>query len=61
MRTRVEAANQRQMERFDGKDGVTYNADMHPAEVRMFCVLDETGKNLMQSVETVATLGASVS
>ncbi len=58
VRERVEAARQRQRERFGTKDGVTCNADMRPAEVRKFCRLDETGKNLMQSAMSQLQLSA---
>jgi magnesium chelatase family protein len=44
--------------RFEGKDGITCNADMRPAEVRKFCALDETGKNLMQSAMNQLQLSA---
>jgi len=58
VRERVEVARQRQRERFGTKDGVTCNADMRPAEVRKFCSLDETGKNLMQSAMSQLQLSA---
>ncbi len=67
VRERVEVARQRQRERFaDGKGGqpgrtpsaFICNADMRPAEVRKFCVLDETGKNLMQSAMSQLQLSA---
>ena len=58
VRERVEVARQRQRERFNGKDGITCNADMRPAEVRKFCTLDETGKNLMQSAMNQLQLSA---
>ncbi len=48
IRKRVEAARNRQRERF--KDGaLTFNSDMRPAEVRQFCQLDDTGRSLMKS------------
>ena len=66
VRARVEVARQRQRERFDnGKGGHPYqpsaptcNADMRPAEVRKFCVLDESGKALMQSAMNQLQLSA---
>jgi magnesium chelatase family protein len=58
VQARVETARQRQRTRFEGKDGITCNADMHPAEVRKFCTLDETGKNLMQSAMNQLQLSA---
>ncbi|GIV64930.1 MAG: hypothetical protein KatS3mg046_190 [Bellilinea sp.] len=48
MRSRVEAARQIQRERFK-EDGLSCNADMRPAEIRKYCVLDETGTNLMRT------------
>ena len=68
VRARVEVARQRQRERF-GDDGTvvpqgrtpsapTCNADMRPAEVRKFCVLDESGKALMQSAMNQLQLSA---
>jgi len=37
------------------------NADMRPAEVRKFCVLDETGRNLMQTAMNQLQLSARAS
>jgi magnesium chelatase family protein len=37
---------------------ITCNADMRPAEVRKFCALDETGKNLMQTAMNQLQLSA---
>ncbi len=48
IRSRVEAARQIQRERLK-EDGLTCNADMRPAEIRKYCVLDETGTNLMRT------------
>lgn len=48
VRQRVEAARQIQRERFK-EDGLSCNADMRPAEIRRYCVLDETGTNLMRT------------
>jgi magnesium chelatase family protein len=39
IRARVEAAR-RQRERFAGVEGVSCNAEMHPAEIRDHCELD---------------------
>jgi magnesium chelatase family protein len=55
---RVEAARQRQRERFTAADGVACNADMRPAEVRQFCQLDETGRTLMKTAMTQLNLSA---
>jgi len=48
VRNRVEAARQIQRERFK-EDGLSCNADMRPAEIRKYCILDETGTNLMRT------------
>jgi magnesium chelatase family protein len=62
VRERVEKARQRQRERF-GIDAaatldLTCNADMRPAEVRQYCALDETGRNLMRSAMLQMQLSA---
>ena len=54
---RVEAARQKQRQRFDGSD-IVCNADMRPAEVRKFCKLDESGNNLMKSAMSQLQLSA---
>lgn len=48
VRCRVEAARQIQRQRFS-EDGIACNADMRPADVRKFCVLDEPCSTLMQN------------
>jgi magnesium chelatase family protein len=48
VRTRVEAARERQRERFAGMD-IASNADMHPAQIRKYCVLDEACQALMKT------------
>ena len=64
VRERVEAAREKQRQRFgvgaDGVrlDGVACNADMRPAEVRQFCVLDETGQALMKTAMNQLQLSA---
>ena len=58
VRARVEAARTIQHARFNGKDGITCNADMRPAEVRKFCVLDETGQALMKTAMAQLQLSA---
>jgi len=45
---RVETARQIQRQRFTGT-GIACNADMHPAEVRQYCALDDTCRNLMKT------------
>jgi len=49
VRVRVEQARQRQRERFKGMETISSNADMHVAEVRKFCKLDEAGQSLMRT------------
>ena len=47
---RVEAARERQRQRFANHDSrAVCNADMTPADVRVFCKLDATGQSLMHS------------
>jgi magnesium chelatase family protein len=58
LRERVEAARDRQRARFQGIEGVTTNADMHPGEVRKFCDLDETCSKLMKTAMTQLQLSA---
>ena len=48
VRTRVEAARQRQRERFAGTD-IASNADMRPAQVRKYCALDDACQALMKT------------
>ena len=48
MRARVEAARQRQRERFEGTS-LHSSADMGPAEVRVFCELDDAGRGLIKA------------
>jgi magnesium chelatase family protein len=45
---RVETARQIQRQRFTGT-GIACNADMHPAEVRQYCALDDTCRSLMKT------------
>ena len=59
IRARVEAARQRQRERFAGLDnGAITNADMRVAEVRQFCELDEAGQALIKAAMTQLQLSA---
>ena len=68
---RVEAARQRQRERFaelnelaqdhghpSALDGIACNADMRPAQVRKFCELDETSRTLVRSAMNQLQLSA---
>jgi magnesium chelatase family protein len=55
---RVEAARQVQQRRFSQVEGVVCNADMRPAEVRLYCGLDDTGRALMKSAMQQLQLSA---
>jgi predicted ATPase with chaperone activity len=47
------AARDRQQQRFAGQNShIVCNADMTPAEVRVFCKLDATGQSLMRAQST---------
>jgi magnesium chelatase family protein len=48
IQARVEAARERQRGRFEGSQLLS-NADMGPAEVREFCVVDDAGKSLLRA------------
>ena len=48
VRERVEAARERQRVRFEGM-GIASNADMRPAQIRKFCVLDDPCQTLMKT------------
>ena len=58
VRARVEAARERQRQRFNGKDGISCNADMRAAEVRKFCPLDDTCQALMKTAMAQLQLSA---
>jgi magnesium chelatase family protein len=66
VRTRVEAARQIQRGRFSTQDtgpvaksnAITCNADMRVAEIRKYCVLDETSRGLMKSAMSQMQLSA---
>ncbi len=57
IRSRVEAAREVQRKRFAGS-GISTNADMHPAEVRKHCALDDTGRSLMKTAMSQLQLSA---
>ncbi len=57
IRARVERARQVQRQRFAGTQ-LYSNADMHPAEVRRFCGLDDPGRSLMRSAMNQMQLSA---
>jgi len=48
VRTRVEAARQKQRVRFEGID-IASNADMRPAQIRKYCELDDACQALMKT------------
>jgi magnesium chelatase family protein len=66
VRQRVEAARQTQRERFGVgttghsplQDGLSGNADMRPAEVRKYCLLDDTCRSLMKTAMNQLQLSA---
>jgi len=61
VQARVEAARDIQRWRFCGTaevSSVTCNADMHPAEVRRFCQLDESSRALMRTAMNQLQLSA---
>ncbi len=49
IRKRVQAARERQLERFKGTK-LTCNAEMGPTEVREFCQTDVSGEKLLKAV-----------
>jgi magnesium chelatase family protein len=57
IRTRVERARQRQRVRF-ANIGINCNADMHTAEVRQYCSLDDAGRALMKTAMAQLQLSA---
>jgi magnesium chelatase family protein len=57
VQARVEAARQIQRKRFVGTE-VTCNADMHPAEVRQYCAMDDTCRTLMKTAMQQLQLSA---
>jgi magnesium chelatase family protein len=57
IRSRVEAARQIQRERFTGTS-LASNADMHPAQVRLYCVIDEPCRSLMRAAMNQLQLSA---
>jgi len=69
IQARVEAARQRQRNRFaedpkhpqdvsDPQKMLTCNAEMRPAEVRQFCLLDDAGRALMKTAMSQLNLSA---
>jgi magnesium chelatase family protein len=58
IQARVEAARQRQRERFAEHPHIACNADMGPAEVQIHCDVDETGRSLLNSAMRQMQLSA---
>ena len=60
IRARVEAARQRQCERFSNmkSNNVISNADMRVGEVRLYCKLDEAGESLIRAAMGQMNLSA---
>ena len=57
VRSRVENARAIQRRRF-AENGISANAEMRPADIRLHCVLDETGMNLMRAAMNQYQLSA---
>jgi magnesium chelatase family protein len=57
LRDRIEAARKLQHKRFIGTR-LACNAEMHPAEVRKYCALDDAGRSLMKSAVNQMQLSA---
>ena len=57
IRERVEAARERQRQRFAGTR-LTCNADMGPAEVREYCRIDDAGRSLLRVAMTQLSMSA---
>lgn len=57
IQARVEAARQIQRTRFEGTQ-VACNSEMHPAEIRKYCTLDDTGTNLLKAASVQMQLSA---
>jgi len=57
IRARVETARQVQRERF-ASTSLSSNADMHPAQVRLYCSLDEPCRGLMRTAMNQLQLSA---
>lgn len=49
VRERVEAARDRQRQRFHNTERLQANADMGPSDIRQFCTLDSAGKQLLNT------------
>ncbi len=58
IRARVQAARERQLERFKGTK-LTCNAEMGPTEVREFCQTDASGEKLLKAAVQQLHLSAA--
>jgi len=58
IRARVQAARDRQLARFHDAPHLVTNADMGPADVRVYCKLDSTGQNLLKAAMAQLQLSA---
>jgi magnesium chelatase family protein len=58
VRARVEAARDRQRQRFSSSVNIACNSDMRVAEVRQFCKLDEMGETLIRTAMSQMQLSA---
>jgi magnesium chelatase family protein len=52
IRERVVAARKRQLERFSGRKHITCNARMGSKELKQFCAIDESTKQLLNQAMT---------
>ena len=59
VRARVEAARERQRQRFEGTD-IASNADMRPRQLRKYCALDDACQALMKTAMRQVQLTARV-
>jgi len=58
IRKRVETAREIQTQRFDNVDGIHYNAQMGTKQIREFCKLNESSKNLLKDAMQRLNLSA---
>ena len=58
IRKRVIAARELQTKRFQGFDKIHYNAQMNTKQIREFCKLDDTSKNLLKNAMERLNLSA---
>ncbi|MFZ5775482.1 MAG: YifB family Mg chelatase-like AAA ATPase [Thermodesulfobacteriota bacterium] len=58
IRTRVDAAHQRQQQRFAGKKAVCFNSQMGPSDLKRHCQIDQPGQALLEKATTRLGLSA---